>query len=296
MDSSNNEESAQPIIRIFSKGMIKALKSLLIISFVVIIMEATSHASTSNLTDPTVANEELISLGKWNEKQLDHIIRESAKIHELDKKIDFLSGQFLNVDYKESTLIGNIDTPEVFVINLRGVDCFTYVDYIEAMRLSSSFLEFKDKLRTIRYQSGNINFLNRNHFFTDWEYFNSLYVVDVTEKIGGDETKMVLKTLNDKNDGTYFLPGIPPKKRKIQYIPLDAIDDEMVSKLISGDYIGIYSNQDGLDVSHVGIIIKEGDKVYFRHASSSKGNRKVVDEDFMSYISDKPGIIILRPN
>jgi len=279
----------------FIKSILKVLNSVLSILFVAISIEAISYASTSHQTDTIVTDKELIILGKWNEKQLDHIIRESLGIPDLDKRIDFLSEQFLNVDYKESTLIGNINTPEVFVINLEGVDCFTYIDYVEAMRLSNSFPEFKDKLKTIRYQSGDVDFLKRNHFFTDWEYFNSQYVDDVTEKIGGDKTKTVLKTLNDKNDGTYFIPGISPKKRKIHYIPSDAFDNEMLSKLRSGDYIGIYSNQDGLDVSHVGIVIKEGDTFYFRHASSSEGNRKVVDEDFMNYISDKPGILILRP-
>ncbi|MGH7909806.1 MAG: N-acetylmuramoyl-L-alanine amidase-like domain-containing protein [Thermodesulfobacteriota bacterium] len=280
---------------VLSKISPKASNIVLSIFFILVVIETTTYASTSNQSDTIVTGKELIILGKWNEKQLDHIIRESSKIHDLDIRIDFLSEQFLNVDYKESTLIGNKNTPEVFVINLQGVDCFTYVDYVEAMSLSNSFPEFKDKLRTIRYQFGNIDFLNRNHFFTDWEYFNSEYVDDFTEKIGGDKTKTILKTLNDKNDGTYFIPGISPKKRKIHYIPSDAFDNEMLSKLRSGDYIGIYSNQDGLDVSHVGIAIKEGDTFYFRHASSSEGNRKVVDEDFMNYISDKPGILILRP-
>ncbi len=277
------------------KSIIKVLNSVFSILFVAIIIESISYASTANQSETIVTDKELIILDKWNEKQLDYIISESSKIHDLDIRIDFLSEQFLNVDYKESTLIGNINTPEVFVVNLQGVDCFTYIDYVEAMRLSNSFPEFKDKLRTIRYQYGNVDFLKRNHFFTDWEYFNSEYVEDVTEKIGGDKTKTVLKTLNDKNDGTYFIPGISPKKRKIHYISSDAFDNEMLSKLRSGDYIGIYSNQDGLDVSHVGIVIKEGDKFYFRHASSSEGNRKVIDEDFMNYISDKPGILILRP-
>ncbi len=279
----------------FSKSVQKVSNLVLSIYFIAIIMEAISHAYTSNRSDTIITSKELIILGKWSQKQLDNIIRKSSKIRDLNKRIDFLSEQFLDVDYKESTLIGNINTPEVFVLNLQGVDCFTYIDYVEAMRLSKSFLEFKEELKTIRYKSGNVNFLNRNHFFTDWQYFNSKHVDAITGEIGGNKAKMAWKTLNKKNDGTYFLPGINPAKRKIQYIPSDAVDDEMISKLRSGDYIGIYSNLDGLDVSHVGILIKEGDKVYFRHASSAEKNRKVVDEDFRSYISNKPGILILRP-
>jgi hypothetical protein len=63
----------------------------------------------------------------------------------------------------------------------------------------------------------------------------------------------------------------------------------------TGDYVGIYSEIKGLDVSHVGIVIKDGDKIYLRHASSQKKQRKVVDQDFKDYIFKKPGIIVFRP-
>jgi hypothetical protein len=280
------------IITTSAKTFLKPILGILLIGTLV---EITSFASTSNQTNPIVNNQELIILGKWNENQLDHLIKKSSKIGDLSKRIDFLSDQLLGVNYEGSTLIGNMSTPEVFVIDLEGVDCFTYIDYVEAMRLSNSFPEFKENLKFVRYQSGNVTFLNRNHFFTDWRYVNSSHVEDITEKIGGDKTKTVLKTLNEKDDGTYFLPGIPTKQRKVQFIPSYAIDDEILVKLKSGDYIGIYSNEDGLDVSHVGIAIKEEDRIYFRHASSAEKNKRVVDEDFMNYISDKPGIVIFRP-
>jgi hypothetical protein len=295
MDRSNDRKPAGFLMDIFIADAKRFLKSIFGILLIGIFIEAVSFASGSNQTNPIVNTEELVILGKWNESQLDHIINESSKLKDLTKRIDFLSGKFLNVDYQGSTLIGSISTPEVFVIDLEGVDCFTYIDYVEAMRLSRSFPEFKENLRTVRYQSGTVSFLNRNHFFTDWEYFNSSHVDDITEKIGGDKTKTVLKTLNEQTDGAYFIPGIPPKERKVHFIPSHALDDEILLKLKSGDYIGIYSNLDGLDVSHVGILIKHADKVYLRHASTSDQHKKVIDEDFMSYISDKPGIVIFRP-
>jgi hypothetical protein len=236
-----------------------------------------------------------ILLGKFSQEELDHIIRESSKIKAVGKRIDFLSRQFLGLDYVESTLIGDINTPEVFVINMEGVDCFTFIDYIEAMRLADSFSEFKNNLKKIRYSSGRVAFKNRNHFFTDWIEFNSDFVTDVTEKIGDKKFIRVIKTLNEKEDKTYFLPGIKPFQRQITYIPSDRIDESVINKLGTGDYVGIYSEIKGLDVSHVGIIIKDNDKVYLRHASSLKIYRKVIDQDFKKYISDKPGIIVLRP-
>ena len=61
-----------------------------------------------------------------------------------------------------------------------------------------------------------------------------------------------------------------------------------------GDYIGIYTHIEGLDVTHVGILIKKEGKAYLRHASSKKEFLKVIDEPFESYIKNTPGFIVLR--
>ena len=75
----------------------------------------------------------------------------------------------------------------------------------------------------------------------------------------------------------------------------DEIDNVVLDALSTGDYAGIYSDLKGLDVSHVGIIIRKDNSLSFRHASSQQEYRKVVDQDFKEYIINKPGIVILRP-
>jgi len=240
-------------------------------------------------------NNGLILLGKWTSEKLDALLHESSKLNDIGSRIDFLSRHFLETPYQESTLIGDINTPEVFVINLEGVDCFTFLDYIESMRLSSSFQEFKENVKKVRYQKGEtVSFEKRNHFFTDWREFNSTRIDDVTERIGGETVIRVKKLLNKKEDGTCSLPGIQPKERFIHYIPVNAIDNGIIDRLKTGDYIGIYATEKGLDVSHVGIFIQEGEKIYLRHASSLEEQRKVVDQHFKDYIVGKPGIIVLR--
>jgi hypothetical protein len=236
-----------------------------------------------------------IRLGKWNDRDLNCILNESSLIHDIGKRIDSLSRQFLGLTYAEFTLIGDSNTPEVFVINLDGVDCLTFVEYIEAMRLSSSFQDFKKRLIKIRYKAVDVTFINRNHFFTDWVEFNAKFIDDVTEKIGSEKTSRVQKLLNEKEDKTFFVPGIKPVMREIRYISSKHIDEAVLNRLSIGDYIGIYSQLKGLDVSHVGIFIRDNEKVLLRHASSALKKRKVIDEDFMEYITDKPGIIVLRP-
>jgi len=260
-------------------------------------------------------NKELISLGKWTPEKLDVLLHESSEMkiplnpplqkgdlgglpfissNDTGLRIDYLSKQFLGTPYQESTLVGDINTPEVLVINLEGVDCFTLLDYVESMRLSASFDEFKENLKKVRYQGGGVSFENRNHFFTDWREYNAVLIDDVTEKIGGTHAISVRKTLNRKEDGSYFLPGIEPRERVIQYIPVNRIDDSVINELRTGDYIGIYSVENGLDVSHVGISIRNKNKIYLRHASSLKEHRKVVDQDFKNYLADKPGILVFR--
>jgi len=237
---------------------------------------------------------ELILLGNLTPESLDSILYESSKIHDMGMRIDFLSRHFLETPYQESTLRGDINTQEVFVINLEGIDCFTFLDYVESMRLSSSFNEFKENLKKVRYRGRNVSFENRNHFFTDWSEFNSDLIDDVTEQVGGKKVIRVKKILNEKEDGTLFLQGIQPRERLIHYIPANTLDDLIINTLRTGDYIGIYSTERGLDVSHVGIFIQERDKIYLRHASSLGKHGKVVDQDFKDYIAEKLGIIVFR--
>ncbi len=236
---------------------------------------------------------EHILLGKWSEDILDNLIHEASKIKEAGERIAFISKHFLNTPYKDSTLTGDINTPEVFVINLEAMDCLTFIEYVEAMRISKSFSEFKENLKMVRYRSGVVSFTSRNHFFTDWVEFNSDLINDITNEIWNSIEK--LKVLNKKWDNSYILPGIQPVHREIRYIPSSNINDSLIDKLKRGDYVGIYSFRKGLDVSHVGIIIKGKGSTYLRHASSKKGYRKVIDEDFKDYIINKPGVIILRP-
>jgi hypothetical protein len=235
-----------------------------------------------------------VRLGKFSHGELDRIIRESSLIRDAGSRIGFLSELFLDIDYAEHTLTDGGGIHEAFVVNLEGVDCFTFIDYVEAMRLSDSYSEFELRLKSVRYRSGWVSFEGRNHFFTDWREF-SPHVYDATREIADLSTVTVFKRLNEKGDGKYFIPGIRPVGREISYIPSDAIAESVLERLRTGDYAGIYSPLPGLDVSHAGIIVIHGERILFRHASSQKKYRKVVDQDFMDYMAGKPGLIVLRP-
>ncbi len=236
-----------------------------------------------------------ISLGKWTEDEINILLATASRLDDVGEQIQYISGKFLEIPYRESTLIGGAAIDEELVVNFSGIDCFTFLDYVEALRLSSSFTVFLKKLKQIRYRTGIVSYETRNHFFTDWREFNGGSIKEITRAIGCERTRNCLKSLNLRSDGTLFLDGIPVESRSIDFIPSALIDDHVLSALNTGDYIGIYTETDGLDVSHVGIAIKHDDGVYLRHASSAASCNKVTDRLFMNYTKEKPGIVVLRP-
>jgi hypothetical protein len=238
---------------------------------------------------------ELIFLGNRSREEWDGIIREGSHMGNTGERISFLSSLFVGLPYRPSTLVGDEKTPESLVIDLGALDCFTFLDYVEAMRRSASFASFRANLIKVRYRKGVIAFENRNHFFSDWPLQNSAHIRDATERIGRAAAVAVGKTLNRKEDGSLYLPGILPVERRVLYIPSEKLDNRIADGLLAGDDAGIYSPEPGLDVSHVGIVIREGDELLFRHASSHPDRGKVCDEPFDEYLKDKPGIVVLRP-
>lgn len=236
---------------------------------------------------------EVVDLGAWNREKIEALLAAAGDIPEPGRRIEFLSAAFLGTPYLANTLIGSAETPEAFVLRLDGVDCFTFVDTVEALRRSTDFDGFKAEFRRVRYRNGQVAFLQRNHFFSDWGAALP-ELRDVTAALGGEGVRRTEKTLNRKTDGSPYLPGIPNVRREIAYIPPGAVDAAMLGRLQSGDYLGIYTVEPGLDVSHVGIAVKKDGKLFLRHASSRATVRKVVDEELSAYLARKKGLVVYR--
>ena len=98
----------------------------------------------------------IANLGKWTTAVLDNIMREAAAITDTGERIDYISRQFLNTPYKESSLTGSISIPQVLTINLEWMDCMTFIEYVEAMRLSGYYAEFTENLRKIIYTNPHL--------------------------------------------------------------------------------------------------------------------------------------------
>lgn len=204
-----------------------------------------------------------------------------------------VSAAFLGTPYQAGTLIGGLDTPEALVADFNGVDCFTLADYIEALTRSHDQKTFLQNLASVRYVNGKVDYLERRHFFTDWFATAPSNARDITPGLSS-ESVAVTKQINRKADGSEYIPGLGVRARVINYIPAQAIDETVLSGLKTGDYVGIYSPLDGLDVSHVGVVIRRDGRVWFRNASSLAASYEVVDSPLMEYVRATPGIVVLR--
>lgn len=207
---------------------------------------------------------------------------------------DFISQQFLGTPYGANTLIGSASEPEKLVVELERVDCFTYADYVEALKRSDTRDEFIASLADVRYKNGDVSFENRKHFFTDWSASAPALATDVTATLS-DNAVQTQKNLNSKDDGGVYLPGLPVVPRTVTYIPSEQVHDDVVGRLRTGDYIGAYAADGGLDVTHVGMFVDTPDGPVFRHASSVSGNSGVLDAPLSGYLATIPGIVVLRP-
>lgn len=200
------------------------------------------------------------------------------------KDMSLLSEKFLGVRYVSHTLSNKeIDTSkENLIINFESLDCFTFIDTLRALKYSKNKKEFRINLIETRYKNSDISYFSRNHFFSDWILKKE--IKDITCEVG--QCQKVIKYLNKDEK---YLQKIPMKKREISYIALDDID---TSKLKNGDYIGIYTDKNGLDVTHTGILIKKNGTIYLRHASSLE--KKIIDSKLFEYAHNRMGIIIYR--
>lgn len=275
-----NESLDQPIIEVVNSEKIENAQGDL----------PTSNKDTKKFVPNRDAKELIVRTPIQDINKLKEVIRDASKIEATDERIAFISSWFIGVKYKAGTLIGSATTKEKLVVDLKDVDCFTFLDYVESIRLSRDFNEFKIKLAEVRYKEGLVSFVSRNHFFSDWAATRPS-VTNITGSIGKKRAITVVKYLNlDK----IYVNGIPPRVKAITFIPSKFIDAEIVSQLNTGDYIGLYVAKNGLDVSHVGIFIRDkSGHIYLRNASSKRG--KVIDQDFLSATRKKAGIIIYRP-
>lgn len=262
---------------------------------------------------------------KANNQQIQYTKYDSTKVVSLLKRaktqkaeinyVLFFARQLVNIPYVAKTLDNNQN--EKLVINLRQLDCTTYVENVLALTLCAknkqiSFQEFCHYLQKIRYEQGNIHYTDRHHYFTEWIISNTkLGVVKdrQTQKspfVGIQ--KMNIKYMSEHPQDYPMLVKNPAWKTSIaqmekkldgltyRYIPKNTIANTTLFKnsIKDGDIIAIITNKRGLDISHIGIAVWHQDGLHMLNASQIR--KKVVEEPMLlkTYMSKHPTQIGIR--
>ena len=100
------------------------------------------------------------------------LIEEARALPAVSQRIDFISRSLLGVRYQANTLIGGPKHPERFVVRDDAFDCVTFCEVVLAAAIARDLGEFETSLRRIRYDHGNVQWDQRNHYFADWSQRN----------------------------------------------------------------------------------------------------------------------------
>lgn len=222
---------------------------------------------------------------------------------------------FLNTPYVAKTL--DQSKEEKLVVNLHQLDCTTFAENCLALARTvkssqPSVQQFCTELEGIRYRGGKLSgYASRLHYFSEWISDNELRgrVKAVAREMGGQVLPLSLNIMSTHpqeypqliNDpaSTAQIRQIEEKLSAQQFYYLPTAQFEQTEKLVQdGDIVTLTTTIPGIDVSHVGILLKKEERVYLLHASSTLRKVVVSAEPFAQYLAKSKkttGVMIARP-
>ena len=238
------------------------------------------------------------------------------KTEPLETVLEKTAQFFLETPYVAHTL--DKSEKEELVINLRELDCFTYVENVMALSFAArsnnlSMKNFMDQLVEIRYRNNEItDYASRLHYTSDWLFENERngLLENISKDLSGvKEAKKIDFMSTHRNaykqlaDDDVMLEKIVEIENKINdrggfhYLPKDLIAAK-ANDIPHMAMIGFVTAIDGLDISHVGFAYRKDDgELTFIHASSAE-MKVVVDakslSDYCFSQKNCKGIVVVK--
>lgn len=262
-------------------------------------------------------NAQQITCSPANQKAVENKIIEIDGFLEDDfgKTITAIGKTFLKTPYVAKTL--EIGDAETLVVNLKELDCTTYVENVLAFGTllkygESGFDNFTETLESIRYKDGALaGYASRLHYFSEWIANNEKkgMIKNITSEIGGTEINKDINFMSTHRDLYPFLADDTNfekikasenylNNQSICILPQDQIEaNEHLIK--SGDIIALTTSINGLDVTHTGFATREKDgRIHLLHASTGSMEVEVSKKPLAEYlkgIKKNTGIMVARP-
>lgn len=230
--------------------------------------------------------------------------------------------ELVGTAYVPQTL--EVEGPERLVVNLRGLDCVTFVEnvYAAAVLLKTGVgsriedraaveSEFERALRAVRYRGNAIEgYASRLHYFSDWIWDGEqkLLLTDVTQELGGAIDDEPVDFMSMHPDAyrqlaeTEQLEAIRQIEARLSARPRYVIREGEIAGaqagIRTGDIIAATSTVAGLDVAHTGLAVRVGDEVRLLHAPLVGEAVQLSEEPLaerIGRIDGQDGIMVARP-
>lgn len=222
---------------------------------------------------------------------------------------------FLGTDYEAHTL--EKGDKEELIINLSGLDCYTYMESLVALARSiksgnTSFDYYTKQIEELRYRNGLMgDYTTRLHYASDWLFDVSSrgFVKDITKELGGTEFDINVNFMSTHPDSYKFLKGndeyikaIAETEKEINertyyYIPQDEIE-KIESEIQEGDLLLFTTSIKGLDIAHNGIAVKLDDgRIHVMHAPQVGSKIQISEKplpDYVRAVKKQNGLMVAR--
>lgn len=178
------------------------------------------------------------------------------------------------------------------IFRLDVSDCTSHVLTSISLAQSDSWQSARDNLVQLHYKPddfGNIkpDYKKRWHYTSDRLLHNSITPEITSRFVTPEQLQTVTVTLNQKQDGSEFLPLDWTRQVSVRYIPSNEISGKLLDKLPG--FIGVafvkksYFKM-GIITAHEGMLL---DGKYLLHAGQSA--KETVKEDFLNYYFTSDG-------
>lgn len=233
-----------------------------------------------------------------------------------------LGRSFVGTPYVPRTL--EIEGPERLVVNLRALDCVTFVETVLALvhvlheepedgRWTRAEREaaYRRALRTIRYRDGVLNgYPSRLHYFSEWirNGEEKQLVEDVTAALGGvrDTEPVAFMTSNPDAYRQLADSSVRAEIGRIEsrlsregrhFLPENSLE-EAARGIRTGDIIAATSTVDGLDVAHTGFALRRNGTLHLMHAPLVGDSVQISERTLprrIQEIEGQDGVLVARP-
>jgi Protein of unknown function (DUF1460) len=217
---------------------------------------------------------------------------------------------FLGAPYVHGCLDCYIE--EKLTVNLREMDCWTFVENSLAIALSENqgFELYKTHLQHLRYWGGQIDgYGSRIHYFTGWLLQAEKYGIlqDITASLGGIAYNKKVGYISarpakyPKINNSKVLHEVQNAEKRINahkwhYIPKNRIA-KIEHMIQEGDLVCLTSVKADLDIAHQGFAVKLNGRIHLMHASSLAGKVIIARQPLAEYVAaqrGQSGIMVIR--